>query len=152
MFQFIFDSYSTDYIIHFNLFWNQTSYHVWYDALTRMYIRDLDIYLIITSDISIHFWFILYRLYHPFQFILESDFIPCMVRCSNSYRKYFSILYIWKDQRFKHPWWLNLVILFLIFIREKKSLRWTDNVWTPRKMLSRMLRRHTLVRMKKRTR
>jgi hypothetical protein len=37
--------------------------------------------------------FILYRLYHPFRFILESDFTLCMTRCSNSYRKYFSILY-----------------------------------------------------------
>jgi hypothetical protein len=37
--------------------------------------------------------FLLYRLYHPFWFILKLDFTPCMTRCSNSYRKYFSILY-----------------------------------------------------------
>jgi hypothetical protein len=62
-------------------------------VLTRMYIGDLDIYPIITSGVSIHFLLILYRLYHPFRFILESDFTPCMARCSNSYRKYLSILY-----------------------------------------------------------
>jgi hypothetical protein len=39
------------------------------------------------------FLFIPYKLFHPFWFILESDFTPCMARCSNSYRKYFSILY-----------------------------------------------------------
>jgi hypothetical protein len=53
----------------------------------------LDIYPIITSNVPIHFWFILYRLYHQFQFILESDFTPCMAQCSNSYRKYSFILY-----------------------------------------------------------
>jgi hypothetical protein len=53
----------------------------------------LDIYLIITSGVPIHFWFILYRLFHPFRFILKSNFTPCMARWSNSYRKYFSILY-----------------------------------------------------------
>jgi hypothetical protein len=58
-----------------------------------MYIGDLDIYPIITWGVPIYFLFILYRLYHPFRFILESDFTPCMTRCSNSYRKYFSILY-----------------------------------------------------------
>jgi hypothetical protein len=62
-------------------------------VLTRMYIGDLDIYPIITSGVLIHFLFILYRLYHPFQFILKSDFTPCTARCSKSYRKYFSILY-----------------------------------------------------------
>jgi hypothetical protein len=62
-------------------------------VLIRMYIEDLDIYPIITSGVPIHFLFILYRLYHPFQFILESDFTPCMARCSNSFRKYLYILY-----------------------------------------------------------
>jgi hypothetical protein len=36
MFQFIFYSYSTDYIIHFDSFWNQTSHHIWHDVLTRI--------------------------------------------------------------------------------------------------------------------
>jgi hypothetical protein len=31
-----FYSYSTDCIIHFDLFWNQTSHHVWHGALTRI--------------------------------------------------------------------------------------------------------------------
>jgi hypothetical protein len=116
----------------------------------RMYIRDLYIYPIITSGVPIYFWFIVYRLYHPFRFILELDFTPCMTRCSNSYRKYFSILY-----RKRSTVQTSMTVefspfIFNIYRRKKQSLRWTGNVWTPRKMLSRMLRRHTLARMKKR--
>jgi hypothetical protein len=39
--------------------------------------------------------------------------------------------------------------IFDIYRRKKQSLRWTGNVWTTRKMLLRMLGRHTRVRMKK---
>jgi hypothetical protein len=119
-------------------------------VLTRMYIGELDIYPIITSGVLIHFWFILYRLYHPFRFILELDFTPCMARCSNSYRKYFSILY-----REGSTVQTSITVefspfVFYIYRRNKKQLlRWTGNVWTPCKMLSRMLGRHTLVRIKK---
>jgi hypothetical protein len=80
----------------YDLSWIRPSYYCYCymcTVLTRMYIGDLDIYPIIISGVPIHFWFILYILYHPFRFILESDFTPCMTRYSNSYRKYFSILY-----------------------------------------------------------
>jgi hypothetical protein len=100
-----------------------------------VYWRDLDIYLIIISGVSIHFWFILYRLYHLFRFILESDFTPCMARCSNSYRKYFSILYREGStvQTFMTVEFSPFV--FDIYRRNKKQLfRWTGNVWTPCKV------------------
>jgi hypothetical protein len=107
-----------------------------------MYIGDLDIYPIIILSVLIYFLFILYRLYHWFRFILESDFTPCMIRCSNSYRKYFSILY-----REGSTIQTSMTVEFSPFVfdiyrrNKKQSLRWTGNVWMPRKMLSHMLER-----------
>jgi hypothetical protein len=105
---------------------------------------------IITSGVPIYFLFILYGLYHPFWFILKSDFTPCLARCSNSYRKYFSILYSERSTVQTSITVEFSPFVFNIYRRNKKqSLRRTDNVWMPRKMLSRMLRWHTLARMKK---
>jgi hypothetical protein len=91
----------------------------------------LDIYPIITWGVLIHFLFILYRLYHLFWFILESDFTPCMAWCSNSYINYFSILYT-EGSTVQTSMTVEFSpFVFHIYRRKKQSLRWTGNMWTP---------------------
>jgi hypothetical protein len=58
-------------------------------VLTRMHVEDLNNDIWCSNSFFIHTLHIV----SPIQFILESNFTPCMARCSNSYRKYFSILY-----------------------------------------------------------
>jgi hypothetical protein len=64
--------------------------------------------------------FILYRLYHPFQLFWNqtSHYVwhDVLTHIEN-----ISLFYIGKDQRFKHLWRLNLLLLFLIFIGEKNN-------------------------------
>jgi hypothetical protein len=101
-------------------------------VLTRIYIGDLDIYPIITSGVPIHFLFTLYRLYHPFRFILESDFTPCIARCSNSYRKYFSILYR-KGSTVQTSMTVEFSpFCFFVFIGETKNNRLDERVMCER--------------------
>jgi hypothetical protein len=96
-------------------------------VLIRMYIGDLDIYPIIISGVPIHFWFILCRLYHPFRFILNQTshhiWHGALTHIEN-----ISLFYIEKDQQFKYPWRLNLVLLFFIFIGETKNNRLDERV------------------------
>jgi hypothetical protein len=56
-------------------------------VLTRMYIRNLDIYPMITLGVQIRFLFVFYISYHAFRFIWGLDFTPCLTCCSDLYRK-----------------------------------------------------------------
>jgi hypothetical protein len=118
-------------------------------VLTRMYIRNLNIYLIITSGVPIHFWFILYKSYHPFRFILKLDFTPCVAQCSNSYRKYFSILYREGSTIQTSMTVESSPFVFDIYRRNKKNNCLDERVTCERPV---KCSQHTLARMKKKVR